>query len=111
MNSQPARVVSLAWWPVQHDHRPLPLFEPGSGHVEFVVDKRRWGKFSPSTSVFPAKHSTDWSTLISIHHHPGLVGSVIVDTFPLHPIEGKKKQTTPSSKTDIVVIPFLLVSL
>jgi hypothetical protein len=29
--------------------------------------------FSPITSVFPAKHSTDCSTLIIVQYHPGLV--------------------------------------
>jgi hypothetical protein len=28
--------------------------------------KRHWGRFSPSTSVSPAKHPTDCSTLIII---------------------------------------------
>jgi hypothetical protein len=37
-------------------------FEPGLGHVGFVV-----GRFSPSTSVFPANHSTDCSTLIIVY--------------------------------------------
>jgi hypothetical protein len=31
------------------------------------------GKFSLSTAVSPAKNSTDCSTLIVIHYHPGLV--------------------------------------
>jgi hypothetical protein len=34
--------------------------------------KQHWGRFSPSTLVFLAKHSTDFSTLIIIYH-PGLV--------------------------------------
>jgi hypothetical protein len=41
--------------------------------VGFVVEKWRWGTFSPSASASPAKsHSTDFSTLIIIYH-PGLV--------------------------------------
>jgi hypothetical protein len=31
-----------------------PEFAPGSGQVGFVVDKVRWGGFSPSTSVSSA---------------------------------------------------------
>jgi hypothetical protein len=51
-----------------------PEFEPGSGNVRFVVEKNGAGRrFSPSTSVTPAKHSTDCFTLIIIYHHPGLV--------------------------------------
>jgi hypothetical protein len=35
--------------------------------------KWRWGRFSPSTSVFPANlHSTNFST-ITLTYHPGLV--------------------------------------
>jgi hypothetical protein len=51
------------------------------------MDKQHWGRFSPSTSISPAKsHFTDCSTLITTttttiiiinthyhHHHPGLV--------------------------------------
>jgi hypothetical protein len=47
--------------------------KPGSGHVEFMVDKAAMGKFSPSISMSPAKHSTYCSKLIIIYHHPGLV--------------------------------------
>jgi hypothetical protein len=35
--------------------------------------KQHCGKFLLNTSVSPAKHSADCSTLIIIHHHPGLV--------------------------------------
>jgi hypothetical protein len=46
-----------------------PRFEPGSGHVGFVVDKVHWGKFSPSFSVSPANlYSTDCSTITTIYH-------------------------------------------
>jgi hypothetical protein len=41
--------------------------------MRFVVDNAALARFSPSTSVFPAKHSTDCSTPIIIHLHPGLV--------------------------------------
>jgi hypothetical protein len=41
-------------------------FDARSGHVEFVVDEVKLGRFSPSTSVSPANfHSTDYSTLMS----------------------------------------------
>jgi hypothetical protein len=40
--------------------------------VGFVVDKAAQGRVSKSISVFHVKHSTDCSTLITIHH-PGLV--------------------------------------
>jgi hypothetical protein len=44
-----------------------PGLEPGLGHVGFVVDKWNWGRFSPSTSVFPANsHSTNCYTIIII---------------------------------------------
>jgi hypothetical protein len=55
----------------------LPEFEPGSGHVGFVVDKSA------------LEH-------VIIHHHSGLVNrpvaaSAIVDSIPLNPKkEGKK---------------------
>jgi hypothetical protein len=46
-----------------------PGFEPGSGHVGFVVDKEAWDRFSPSTSVSPANlHSTNCSTITLICH-------------------------------------------
>jgi hypothetical protein len=39
-------------------------FDPGSGHVIFVVDKVALGRFSPSISVSPAiLHSTICSTI------------------------------------------------
>jgi hypothetical protein len=46
--------------------RWLPRFEPGLGHVGFVVEKQHWSRLSLSTSVSPAKHSTDCFTLIII---------------------------------------------
>jgi hypothetical protein len=49
-----------------------PEIESESGHVVFVVDKAELDRFTRSTSVSPANHSTDCSTLIIIHH-PGLV--------------------------------------
>jgi hypothetical protein len=50
---------------------------PGSNPVIFMWDlwwtKWLWGRFYPSTSVFPANlHSTNFST-ITITYHPGLV--------------------------------------
>jgi hypothetical protein len=41
--------------------------------VEFVVDNVALGRFPLSTSASPANHSTDCSTFIIIHHHPGMV--------------------------------------
>jgi hypothetical protein len=53
--------------------RRRPGFDPGSGQVGFVVDKWRWGRFSPSISVSPASlHSTNCST-ITLTYHLGLV--------------------------------------
>jgi hypothetical protein len=40
-----------------------PGFNPGSGQVGFVVAKWRRGRLSPSTSVSPAIHSTNFSIL------------------------------------------------
>jgi hypothetical protein len=37
------------------------------------VDKAALGQLSQSTSVFPANHFADCSTLIIIHHQLGLV--------------------------------------
>jgi hypothetical protein len=54
-----------------------PKFEPGSGHVGFVVGKVSLGRFSSSTSVSLAKLSTNCSTLI-INHHPALIISYIL---------------------------------
>jgi hypothetical protein len=59
--------------------------------VGFVVDSGtgHWGRFSTSTSVSPAKHSTNCSTLIIIIIIR--VASVIVDWVPLHPKKQKRK--------------------
>jgi hypothetical protein len=46
--------------------RRRPVFEPASSHVGFVVDKAAMEQVSPSSSVSPANHSTDCSTLIII---------------------------------------------
>jgi hypothetical protein len=50
--------------------------DPGSSreHVNWDLwwTKRHWNRFSPSTSVSPATHSTDCSTLV-IMHKQGLV--------------------------------------
>jgi hypothetical protein len=50
-----------------------PGFEPGSGHEGFMVDEAALCQLFPCTSVSPAKNSTDCSTFIIIHYHPGLV--------------------------------------
>jgi hypothetical protein len=44
-------------------HRGGPGLRPGR-HVGFVVDKAALGRFSPSTSVSPANHSTNYSIII-----------------------------------------------
>jgi hypothetical protein len=50
-----------------------PGFKPGSSHVGFVVEKWRWGRFSPSISVSSANlYSTNFFT-ITLTYHPGLV--------------------------------------
>jgi hypothetical protein len=50
-----------------------PRFEPGSANVGFMVDKVRWGRFYPSTSVsFANLNSTSTST-VTIIYHLGLV--------------------------------------
>jgi hypothetical protein len=35
--------------------------------------KHHWGMFSLSTLASSATYSINWTTLIIIHHHPGLV--------------------------------------
>jgi hypothetical protein len=70
--------------------RGFPPRSPGSSPGQVIWDlwwtKRHWSRFSPSTSVSPAKHSTDCTTLIIIHH-PGLVqyATSAVDLVPLQP--------------------------
>jgi hypothetical protein len=56
-------------------------FEPGSGYVGFVVNKAALRQVLSEYSVFLANRSTDCSTLIIIHHQPGLVGASV----PPHP--------------------------
>jgi hypothetical protein len=50
--------------------------------------KQHWSRFSPSTSVSPAKHSIKCSTLIIVHHkgwyNRPVVASVIVDSVAVH---------------------------
>jgi hypothetical protein len=46
----------------------LTGFKSRSDLVGFVVDKADWGRFSPSTLVSPASHSTDCFTLIIVIH-------------------------------------------
>jgi hypothetical protein len=54
-----------------------PGFASGQ-HVGFVVDKASLGQFSPSTSVSPANHSTNFSIIIIIRgwHNRSLVATV-----------------------------------
>jgi hypothetical protein len=58
-------------WPASH--RSDPDSSPSQIMWYLQRRKRHWGRFSPSTSVFPVNsHSTDCSTFIIIYH-PGLV--------------------------------------
>jgi hypothetical protein len=59
-----------------------------------VVDKAALGRFTPSTSVPPAKHSTDFSTHTSssslrADNIGNLVVLVIVDSVQPHPMKQK----------------------
>jgi hypothetical protein len=64
--------------------------------VAFVVDKPAlWQVFS-RTSVYPANHSTDFSTLIIIHH-PGPVA--------LHPKKGINRLTLISAAKFLFAAP------
>jgi hypothetical protein len=61
--------------------------EPGSGHLEFVVDKVALGQVFSKYFGFPAKHSTNCSTLIIIqgwYNRPtsGLSNSGLDSTAP-----------------------------
>jgi hypothetical protein len=47
--------------------------ELGSGHVGFVVNKAALGQAFSWYFISPAKHSTDCSSFIIVHHHPALV--------------------------------------
>jgi hypothetical protein len=54
---------------------------------DLLCKKWHWGRFSPSTSVSPAEHSSDCSILIIIlgwYNRP-LVVSVVVNSVPLDP--------------------------
>jgi hypothetical protein len=54
-------------------HRGGPGSKPGLGMWDLWWTKRRWGRFSPSTSVSTANlHSTNFSA-ITITYHPGLL--------------------------------------
>jgi hypothetical protein len=55
-------------------------FEPGSGHVGFVVDNAALGQVFSEYVGSLANYCTDCSTMIINHHHPG-----IEDSVPLHP--------------------------
>jgi hypothetical protein len=54
----------------------------------FVVDK---AAFSMSTSLFPAKHSTECSIIIWGWYNRPVMTSVIVNSVPLHPIKKKRR--------------------
>jgi hypothetical protein len=65
------------------------------GQIMWDLWKTKWhlGRFSPSTSGFPAKHSTDCPPHSS-SSGAGTIGQ-IVDSVPLrHPKKGKKKIST-----------------
>jgi hypothetical protein len=50
-------------------HRGSPGFEPGSGHLGFVVDKVALGQVFSEYFGFPANlHSTNCSTITIIYH-------------------------------------------
>jgi hypothetical protein len=51
-------------------------FEPGSSHMSSVAHKAALGRFSLSTSIFAAKHSTDCTTFI-MYPRLGLVQQAI----------------------------------
>jgi hypothetical protein len=89
--------ISGDYWQASHCGGPGSI--PGHLMWDLLWSERNWDRFSPSTSVFLAKHSTDCSTLINIHHHhPGtstighLVASLLVNTVPLQlkKISGRK---------------------
>jgi hypothetical protein len=50
-----------------------PGFEPRLGHVGFVVDEATLEQVFSKYLSFPCQTSTDFSTRIAIHYHPGLV--------------------------------------
>jgi hypothetical protein len=52
-----------------------PEFVPGSGHVGFEVDKAALGQIFSKYFRSPANNSNDCLTLITVHHHPGLVST------------------------------------
>jgi hypothetical protein len=62
--------------------------------------KKYWGRFSPSTSVYPAKHSTGCYTLIIISgwYNRPVMASIRADSVPLHPKGGKKNFMHPERK-------------
>jgi hypothetical protein len=73
-----------------------PGLEPGSGHVGFVVDEVALGQ------VFsPAKHSTDCSTLITIHgwYNRPVVASVILGQALLNSTEKGGGEGTGQRRT------------
>jgi hypothetical protein len=65
--------------------------DPGQVMWDLWWTTRNWERFFPSSSVSPAKHSTDCSTLIIIRgwYKRPVVASVIVDSVPLHPQKEK----------------------
>jgi hypothetical protein len=64
--------------------------------VGFVVDKEALGKFSPSTSISPANHSTNFSIIIiTLDWHNRPIGGrsaewTQLDSTPTIPIEKEK---------------------
>jgi hypothetical protein len=57
--------------------------------------KWHWDKFYPGTSVSPATHSTDCSTLIIIHHGVSKIGQTVADVpsgFILTPPQENNKK-------------------
>jgi hypothetical protein len=58
--------------------------------------KRHWGRFLPSTSVSPANHSTNCSTLVIIYLSPGVgtTGQIVAQSHPTS--RNKQKLNTKS---------------
>jgi hypothetical protein len=59
--------------------------------------ERYWGRLYSRTSISPANHSTDCSTLIIIRewYNRPVLASEIVDSVPLHPPPPKKRKVPP----------------
>jgi hypothetical protein len=63
-------VSQLRWLAAGFPQR-RPGFQPGSGHLGFLVDKVALGHVFSKYFGSPANYSNDCSTLIIVHH-PGM---------------------------------------